>query len=360
MGLLRTLLAIAVVVFHTDRIFGLHMPDGVIAVQSFFVISGFYMAHVLSTVYESRPGAFYMNRFLRLFPIYWIVATATILALFLVESPFLTQWRTVFAQTPVVGTWVALTNIFLVGQDWNFFLPLADNTMSQLNLVNTAWTLGIELSFYALAPWLVRFKSWMLLLLLVASLLARVMIYNAGLYSDPWNYRLFPLELAFFLLGMILYRIFVTLELYLPRALMFSLGIAAAAVAIFVVFGQDIMMGRNPVVWRLGNIGRWYSIGILSVCIVFIFPLTKRWRWDRTLGEFSYPIYICHMFFISFFSKQLAASPLGYGLTTVVVAAAASWLLLLTTGKIDRVRALVRAGSRAREQSSIEHRTSIG
>src|SRR5256885_7137429 len=88
--------------------------------------------------------------------------------------------------------------------------------------------------------------------------------------------------------------------------------------------------------------GRWYSILILSACAVFLFPLTNRWGWDRALGEFSYPIYICHMFFITFFSYQLSASPIGYGLSTVLVTATASWVLILATNRIDQLRSRVR------------------
>jgi peptidoglycan/LPS O-acetylase OafA/YrhL len=84
MGLIRVLLALAVVDFHAVRFASsphfLNLPwiNGGVAVQSFFVISGFYMALILSGKYAGRGVfVFYRARFLRLYPAYWIVAIAT-------------------------------------------------------------------------------------------------------------------------------------------------------------------------------------------------------------------------------------------------------------------------------------------
>jgi peptidoglycan/LPS O-acetylase OafA/YrhL len=72
MGVVRTLLAIAVVVTHTGPLFpGVTMIPGTLAVQAFYVISGFYMALVLSTKYSDHASDFYAARALRIFPIYW-------------------------------------------------------------------------------------------------------------------------------------------------------------------------------------------------------------------------------------------------------------------------------------------------
>ncbi|MFZ6693376.1 hypothetical protein [Undibacterium sp. SXout20W] len=68
-------------------------------------------------------------------------------------------------------------------------------------LVPQAWTLGVELSFYLIAPFILREKRTMLMLLAL-SLCVRVYLLYIGLGEhDPWTYRFFPTELAFFLLG---------------------------------------------------------------------------------------------------------------------------------------------------------------
>ncbi len=77
MGLMRFLLAMAVVVTHIG-------PDAAdfalipanLAVEVFFAISGFYMSLILTAKYQDRT-TFYVNRFLRLYPVYLIVSIAT-------------------------------------------------------------------------------------------------------------------------------------------------------------------------------------------------------------------------------------------------------------------------------------------
>src|SRR5258707_7705774 len=84
MGVIRLLLALSVVEFHSTRAFGnpgiwpVDLPNGIVAVQAFYVISGFYMALVLSTKYAGEPWRFYRARALRLLPIYWLVLIPTV------------------------------------------------------------------------------------------------------------------------------------------------------------------------------------------------------------------------------------------------------------------------------------------
>jgi peptidoglycan/LPS O-acetylase OafA/YrhL len=69
----RTLLAIAVVLNLVPQYLGIHLIHGPLAVEGFFVISGFYMALILSERYDGRVGNFYQARALRIFPMYWAV-----------------------------------------------------------------------------------------------------------------------------------------------------------------------------------------------------------------------------------------------------------------------------------------------
>src|SRR6202035_2561830 len=63
-----------------------------------------------------------------------------------------------------------------------------------------AWTLELELTFYLLAPFLLGLKLRTILALIAASFVARFTWYWMGHTVDPWNYRFFPFEIAFFLL----------------------------------------------------------------------------------------------------------------------------------------------------------------
>ncbi len=72
MGILRILLAISVVLAHSSSIFGFSLVGGQIAVQAFYIISGFYMALILNEKYIGANNSyklFISNRFLRLYQI---------------------------------------------------------------------------------------------------------------------------------------------------------------------------------------------------------------------------------------------------------------------------------------------------
>src|SRR5271154_3104084 len=82
MGGLRLVLALSVVLWHLDETYrtGHVFIAGDVAVQTFYVISGFFISMVLSEKYVG-PGAlrlFYGNRLLRIFGTYLPVLILTI------------------------------------------------------------------------------------------------------------------------------------------------------------------------------------------------------------------------------------------------------------------------------------------
>jgi peptidoglycan/LPS O-acetylase OafA/YrhL len=68
-------------------------------------------------------------------------------------------------------------------------------------LVPQAWSLGIEVMFYIIAPFLVRKSNLAIISIIALSLLIKIFTYSIGYTNDPWTYRFFPSELALFLLG---------------------------------------------------------------------------------------------------------------------------------------------------------------
>ena len=64
---------------------------GSLAVQTFYIISGFYMALILNEKYVTQPHAyrlFLTNRVLRLFSLYCVVVGLTLLAAFVMTLVF--------------------------------------------------------------------------------------------------------------------------------------------------------------------------------------------------------------------------------------------------------------------------------
>ena len=219
MGFLRTLLALSVVLDHLGGGNADHLVGGRLAVQLFYVISGFLISYVLTATdhYQGAVGKFYANRFLRLFPIYLAVAAMTLLAHALSGGAF---FRFYDALPFSAELFLVLSNIFIMGQDWLMFFGIEHSALAftgsfarsevplyQGLLVPQAWTLGVEMSFYLVAPFILG-SPRRLLALLAASLALRGMLIATGIgLSDPWTYRFFPTELALFLIGSLSHQV---------------------------------------------------------------------------------------------------------------------------------------------------------
>lgn len=83
-GLYRTFLALWVVAAHL-----LVVQIGSYAVQAFFALSGYLMTYIMTKNYGySVKGlrAFAMNRFLRLYPVYWALLLITTVAIMFIGS----------------------------------------------------------------------------------------------------------------------------------------------------------------------------------------------------------------------------------------------------------------------------------
>jgi peptidoglycan/LPS O-acetylase OafA/YrhL len=74
-GLFRLFLAVLVVVSHLSR-----FDVGRIAVLLFFFLSGFWIANIWDTKFNGEPIRFYLARTLRIYPLYWLVASFAVFA----------------------------------------------------------------------------------------------------------------------------------------------------------------------------------------------------------------------------------------------------------------------------------------
>src|SRR5678815_2707247 len=79
MGIYRTFLALLVVVTHLAGGFGTYA--GPVAVFAFYTLSGYLITRVVQRTYSNGIaglGAFAINRFLRLYPSYWVVTLVSL------------------------------------------------------------------------------------------------------------------------------------------------------------------------------------------------------------------------------------------------------------------------------------------
>jgi peptidoglycan/LPS O-acetylase OafA/YrhL len=321
MGLIRTLLAIAVVLNHIPPYDGIHLIHGPLAVEAFFVISGFYMALVLSERYDGQVGRFYWARALRIFPMYWAVLA---LAWYL-NGPPLGKY---FAQLDFIDSAkVVGASLLLYGHELFQFTQIYDGKLAwdlsragavqtgHLMLIPPAWSLGIELTFYALVPFLVRLRSGWLVGICVASLALRQSQAYLSLWG-PWTSFGTPFVLCFFILGMLSYRLGKKTG-SIPRSA--SLTLLAATLL-------ELFLGPF-----LGRWAGWLLFGTMIVALPHIFEVTKRSKIDDAIGQLSYPIYLCHLLVIQF---AAGSSPVNAILGSAVGAA----VLVLLFSPIERLR----------------------
>ena len=294
MGVIRFLLAAAVLFGHapgwgklssTSNTAGFILPY--YAVQGFFVISGFYMA-LIHEKYAGLRTVFYINRYSRLAVSYWIVAAATIVfELIYPDNPF-SSIQELKGHAPALAK-VALifSNVSMIGQDCIGFFTRPDS--SNWFLIPQGWSLGTELWFYLLVPFIAPLRLRWIILMFAMSVALRLVLIGLPIPFWPWQQRFFPAELAFFLSGIMCYRFYRKGE----TKAWFSarLGrIALAVAALMLCEVSRLPFAREPVAWN-----SFLLIAVLFVLIPPIFHASRNSRIDRFIGEFSYPIYLWHI-----------------------------------------------------------------
>jgi len=343
MGLVRLLLALSVVLGHAGGYHGLVLVGGRVAVEGFFIISGFYMALVLSEKYDSiasrsqRLRTFYTARILRLYPTYAVVVVLTLI----VDGVLRRRWEHLLAVRGGafgIGGLLLLigTNLVIVGQDAVVFLgahahgglfvphslAVSPRPLWTFLVVPQAWSLSLELGFYLLAPWLVRRRTRVVAGMAVASVACRAVLVYAGLSGDPWSYRFFPNELVFFFVGVLGYRLNVRYRRRRRRSL--EVGALGALVVTMAAMSYVHVPLKQGVFFIL-----------LAVSVPCVFELTKRSRLDRVIGDLSYPLYICHLAVLRQFWVHHSDGALKATGVSLAVAAA---LLLFVDRPVDRLR----------------------
>ena len=302
------MLSLTVVTAHTGPIFNFTLGNAAIAVRSFFIISGFYMALILNEKYR-HFGVFIWNRFLRIFPMYFMVLLLTILASFFAFKVnnnwgdliyFVENYKLIHPLSLII---ILFSNIFIFGRDILLLTAVNLSTgllgfanhvkngisVSNFLLIPQAWTLGLELTFYLLAPLIIRLKTNWLLMVFLLSFAIKYYVGSLNIDSVVLGYRFLPIEIEYFILGVLSYKIYVFVKNKINnQKINFGILILVLSFYSFVGYLPDLMsMNFNRLEWI-------YYV-ILTISLPFIFLYSKNLVFDRKLGDLSYPIYISHV-----------------------------------------------------------------
>jgi len=153
---------------------------GVIAVISFFVISGYVMTLLIQKHYSTigRIPAYLLDRAMRLFPQYaaYLAITLAVLLTFGLENEFVEK---VDLGRIVLNALILPVGFYMFGLYHSLYIP-------------PAWSLGLEMSFYLVFPFFLLMTSSVRHLVLLGSCGIAVIAYCGIINTDWFGYRLLP------------------------------------------------------------------------------------------------------------------------------------------------------------------------
>jgi peptidoglycan/LPS O-acetylase OafA/YrhL len=281
---------------------------------------------------------------LRLFPTYFVMVALTAVAVFSFNASATIDPTLVdrILQNPLSTAVLAIENVVMLGQEMLFWTsidesgalvwdpsgPLPDETTVvgwQGLFVPQAWSLSMELMFYAIAPFLAR-AGWKWIAAICA---ASIAIRLGGVWLDGveyllWQGRFFPTALFLFLFGMLAHKV-LPLAARLPKAVGWTLAIGVIALIAGYTF-----LPLSDLVWR------WLVYAIIALTTPFIFHAFKDNALDRWVGDLSYPIYMTQLFVIGFVLTK--EPPFGVWIGIFGTIAMSIAVLLLIDHPLDRWR----------------------
>jgi peptidoglycan/LPS O-acetylase OafA/YrhL len=252
--------------------------------------------------------SFYLNRALRIYPIHFAVLSIYICTHLYSGQPLflLGDWT---GQDIGLKAHAVFSNLFLFGVE---IIPMIDFENWQLVLGPT-WSLSLELYFYLLAPFVVLCRLRWLIVIAIGAFLLRIGLLLSDLPMVNWRYFFFPADIVFFLLGAISYRVSKCSLLEKMKKKKLPQAIAALTIVACTTY---------PPLWSVGgldSINAWVFYCCVSLCIPFLFELTKNWKIDRFLGHLAYPVYLSHMAVVSVIAQNNLFSNNDKGLAVLIV-----------------------------------------
>lgn len=352
-GYLRFFLAAAVVVVHMGGIYGYKPLTGRAAVEIFFFISGYLMALVLTEKY--KPGdlrSFYVSRLVRLYPSYVFSLLFALLVGWVIgdASKWITHWRSqggqlgvgqitflVLSQLLIVGSEIPL---FLSGTDgqWVLRFDAIDTSVWRFQLVPPAWSLSLEVVFYAMAPFLATLRTRSLLgaTLVIIGAKAITLWMSAG-DNGPLEYRFLPFEAAAFLGGMLAYRCRAAIVGRINAV------VALGGLALFISIFQAVNWGARAA----GLSAEFTSLAVVTWAAVALPHLAGHagmtGRVENQLGQLSLPIYLLHWPMLELLGSMASFQESVPGVRFGVVFSATILVSLVSNRVAEKSGALLRA-----------------
>jgi peptidoglycan/LPS O-acetylase OafA/YrhL len=276
LGLLRFVLALLVVIAHLTSGDQFFSHWGFFAVNGFYLVSGYLMTFVLNETYQFKFSSYALNRILRLFPIYYLVAIGSLLVILLVPNPsdYHVAWEI------KLRTWDVLGNVLV------FPFEFYD---ASFRVVPPMWSVGVEIINYFLL-WLIVAKNRKIAFsVMIIAIVYHIASYMGGM---DWRARYFPSYAALlpFSLGACI---------YFSRDFMGKVSfvtIQRISIVAFIIWIVNLFL-CGFLNWRFFTFFFYMNLFALLVfvsCIVTS-PFDK-WcvRSGRAWGDLAYPVFLTH------------------------------------------------------------------
>ncbi len=286
-GYLRFFLAVLVMLSHMGfRVEG--MNPGVFAVVIFYMLAGHVVTHLIYDVFWKKEKAilkFYLDRILRIFPMYLFVSCLTIFFLLLTSFG-----------NPEFKKLNLLNNFLVIPLNYYMYIYTYIIILTSTNppwwLIPPAWSLGAELQVYFLLPFLFRFP-----VLGVIAFLCTLCVYSLAnlslIHSDYFGYRLLVGVLFIFMLGGFLQKI------KTGKASRWEIALTTGTYLFCIVWFLYFVLGKHT----YGAYTRETLLGIIVGLPVVYLSMNFRVRlpFNRLLGNLSYGLFLAHFPAIWFF-----------------------------------------------------------
>lgn len=274
-----------------SKFFAYAMIPGWSGVELFFVLSGFLITGILlqSKSAENYFSSFYARRFLRIFPIYYLVLTVGLLAA--------THVSWLSAVLPAAGK--TRISYYFYAQNWPIFWP--HHLFLKTNLFGHFWSLAVEEQFYLIWPlvvWLLPENAILTLCSVGLAIALPLRIYMVHRFAEDFTaMALTTSRMDGLLVGVILAILLRRGQIPL-RWIYVCLGAGAGIIGYIAAFHHRELIATYFYMPTLGITG----FSLLSGGLLALSQHRIGWlrhilgaRWLRATGKYSYGMYIYHI-----------------------------------------------------------------
>jgi len=298
-GIYRFILSIVVILFHFGSV---SVPSGYSAVFGFYLLSGYVITLVIDKTYFKKGiVSFYINRLLKILPLYVVYVLLTFIIMKLHGgSGFTLNLNNENDIYYIIPETIKSYNLYDILNEilLNFFAYKSEIKALILNgfpqLVPQAWSLCVEIIFYISAPLLVyshknkKNEKLFYFILIPLMLIYPIVTLKMGLDFPTYRYRSVFSTYVIFLIGSAIYFIKSKIP-KIPKAnIVFFLLIGLYLYSIIFVNRKELIESQI------------YLVLIIQILIVIVSTqislIGKFMKYDKMMGNLSYGLFIGHFF----------------------------------------------------------------